>query len=445
MRWTVDLSGQEDGGMRARSVVLMAGMAVAVAACPAGPPGSPRVEARRAAAPVAAQAAPAPGEVLVLGSPQGAAVLDAETGSELFAGVGVPALGDWSVLATATDHGDATVVRVERDVSGETVGTARVAGHLAIRTVSGDGSRVALMAPLPPGASPWSPEDRPFTTIVVATPSGYFHAKRFHLKGNFEPEAFSADDTGLFLIKYVPAIDPVAYRVTRLDLDEGEVYPVFSRLKAPSERMSGTRLMQLPSPNGSRLYTLYTSQPAEYAREYDLMQAGAGRPVAFVHTLSLDEGWAQCVGLPRALWDGNPVHEVLALSPRGRWLYVVDTQRGVVAVMDTRRLKVVRTANVDFTSLGRGQARAAVSPDGGTLAVAAGARVVALGLAAMRPQRGWTASGPVTALGFGDDGRRLYLAMPGAVEEVDLSTGRSERTLSVPGSKGFEYVGSLSA
>ncbi|MDP9341907.1 MAG: hypothetical protein M3Q23_07335 [Actinomycetota bacterium] len=435
--------------MRARWVVLVAGMAVAVAACTPGTqggPAAPRPDARDGATPAVSPVAE-PRELLVLGSPLGAAVLDARTGSELFAGVGVPALGDWSMLATATatTTGDATVVRVTRDVSGESVGTARVAGQLAVRTVSPDGSRVALMAPLPPGANPWIPEDRASTTIVVTNPSGYFHTKRFHLKGNFEPEAFSADNTGLFLIKYVPAIDPVAYRVTRLDLDEGEVYPVFGRLKSPVETMSGTRLMQLPAPNGARLYTLYTSQPAEYAREYDPMQAKAGTPVAFVHTLSLDDGWAECVGLPRALGDGNPVHEALALSPDGRSLYVVDTQRGVVAVMDTRRMKVVRDAKADFSALGGGQVHAAVGSDGRTLVVAAGNRVEVLRTRTMRPEHEWTASGPVTALGFGSEGRNLYVAMPGAVEELDLSTGRSVRILRTPGSQAYLYVGSLTS
>jgi hypothetical protein len=431
--------------MRARSVVLVAGLAVAMAACSTGSQGVPRAQARGPAAPAALEAVPAAHELLVLGSSSGAAVVDAETGSELFASVGVPALGDWSMLATATFRGDATVVRVTREASGEAASTARVAGHLAVRTVSGDGTRVALMDPLPAGTGPWTPQDRASTTIVVTNPSGYFHTKRFHLEGNYEPEAFSADNTGLFLIKYVPAIDPVAYRVTRLDLDEGEVYPVFSRLKAPSERMSGKRLMQLPSPNGSRLYTLDTSQPAEYAREYDPMQAKAGTPVAFVHTLSLDDGWAQCVGLPKALWDGNPVHEALALSPDGRWLYVVDTQRGVLAVMDTRKLKVVRTAKVDLSSVARGQARAAMGADGNTLVVGAGNHVVALRTATFRSQRAWTTTGTVTALGIGSEGRRLYVAMPGAVEELDLYTGAAVRTLRVPGSTGYRYVGSLPA
>src|SRR6266576_3381159 len=99
--------------MRARSVVLVAGLAVAVAACSTGSQDVPRAQARGPAAPAALAAVPAH-ELLVLGSPSGATVVDAETGSELFAGVGVPALGDWSKLATTTFRGDATVVRVTR-------------------------------------------------------------------------------------------------------------------------------------------------------------------------------------------------------------------------------------------------------------------------------------------------------------------------------------------
>src|SRR5205814_6449446 len=121
----------------------------------------------------------------------------------------------------------------------------------------------------------------------------------------------------------------------------------------------------------------------EYGRQYDPKQANAGRPVAFVHTLSLDDGWAECVGLPKALWDGDPLHEALALSPDGRFLYVEDTRRGVVAVMDTRKLKVVRTATVDLSWVSHGQARAAVGADGRTLVVAAGTHVAALGTGSM--------------------------------------------------------------
>ena len=105
--------------MRARVVVLVAGLAVAVTACTAGTGADPRSEAGHPAAP-ATPAAAAQRELLILGSSGGAAVLDAATGSELFASVGVPALGDWSMLATATatPTGDATLVRVTDDVSG---------------------------------------------------------------------------------------------------------------------------------------------------------------------------------------------------------------------------------------------------------------------------------------------------------------------------------------
>ncbi len=437
--------------MRARWVAPFVGLAVAFTACGYGEGGLEAAPDRAAPAPPAAPIAPiapaasAPRELLVLGSPFGTTVLDERTGSELFSGVGVPGLGDPSVLATATVAGDTTVLRVTRASDGKAVARARVHGDLAIRAVSTDGSLVALMAPLPAGTSPWTPQDRAFTIIVVANPAGYDGTRRFHLKGNFEPEAFSMDHRSLFLIKYVPAIDPVAYRVTRLDLEEGEVYPVFGRLKRPVETMSGTRLMQLPAPDGARLYTLYSSQPSEYATEYDPMQAEAGEPVAFVHTLDLETGWAMCVGLPRAVWKGNADHEALALSPERRSLYVVDTERGVVAVMDTKRLKVLRTASVAFQGMSGGQARAAVSADGRTLLVAAGSRLAVVDTRTMRLRDMWRVSGRVSAVGFGRDGKHVYLLVPGLLEELDPLTGEQVRTLHVPGTARFDSVGSLVA
>ena len=186
--------------------------------------------------------------------------------------------------------------------TGHILDTQRVGGRLSIRAVSADAGAVALMKPLPPGTSAWTPRSRAFTNIVVAHPQSGVAPERFHLAGNFEPEGFSSDDSMLYLIRYLPATAPVAYRVSRLELGDGDVYPVYGRAKSPVETMYGSRLMQVPAPGGARLYTLYASQPPEYAKGYDRWQAGAGREVAFVHTLSLENGWATCVGLPKSLW-----------------------------------------------------------------------------------------------------------------------------------------------
>jgi hypothetical protein len=57
------------------------------------------------------------------------------------------------------------------------------------------------------------------------------------------------------MIEHLPAETPTAYRVTVLDLERGRVALVFGPLKAPSERMPGTRLQQVFAPDGDKLYT----------------------------------------------------------------------------------------------------------------------------------------------------------------------------------------------
>ena len=265
------------------------------------------------------------------------------------------------------------------------------------------------------------------------------------LKGNFEPEAFANDDASLFMIQYLPATDPVAYRVVNLDLTHRKVFPVYGREKSPVETMTGTRLIQTPSPDGTTLYTLYTSQPPAYAREYTPAQAQAGRPVAFIHTLSLHEGWAHCIGLPKPLWGGDPTHEALAVALSNGPVYVVDTARGVVASMNTNDLTIERTTRVSFGAPSHAQAKAAVSSDGLTLFVANGSQLVAIDTTSLRPRLRWTAAGPVRGLGTSADGLHLYAAMQDEVAVMDPSTGREMGMLPAPTTNEIRYVGTLAA
>jgi WD40 repeat protein len=266
--------------------------------------------------------------------------------------------------------------------------------------------------------------------------------QRFLLRGNFEPEAFSADHRGLYMISYVPPAAPDSYRVVRLDLHRGTVSPVYGRSKAPPETMTGTRLMQVPSADGTKLFTLYTSQPASYAAGYDSWQANSSHPVAFVHTLSLKNSWAVCVPLPGAFGTGDPRDEALAASPDGS-LFVIDTRKRLIAVMDPRKLKVVRTARVDFGSLGVEQTHAAVSPDGRTLLVSTGESVVTIDTQSLRRHRTWNLSGIVDGLGFSSDGKRLFVVGDGEVRTLDPVTGDERRTIRAPGATGLEYVGAV--
>lgn len=379
-------------------------------------------------------AAEVPAGVLLLGSSVGVKSVDPATGEVLFEGSGVPALGNWSQVFSTDVAAGKTILEGSAAVTGAVTSRVSLPGELEVRVASGNGSLVALMAPLPDGRSPWIPEPRSSTTIVVADPTGADEPTSYRLKGNFEPEAFSISGEGLYLIQFIPAMDPVAYKVARLDLARGKVFPVGTRQKGLVETMSGTRLEQLPSPDGDMLYTLYTTQPATYAQGH----AHVGSPVAFVHTLSMDEGWAHCVVLPKQLWGADPTDEAMALSPYGDALYVVDTARDLVAVMDTDRVKLVESHEVDFEASQRAETQAIVTPDG-TLFVAAGPRLWALDPATLRPVGTWTMDAPISALGSGPGG--VYVAMPGTVAVIDPSTGEPSASIPSPAVKDATFVG----
>jgi hypothetical protein len=411
--------------MRTRMSFLL--LAVIMSACTSTQPGTTDVES----------VAPAPGGVLLLGSSIGVKSVDPATGDVLFEGPGVPALGDWSKVFTTEVTGRATLLEASDVATGAVVSRVTVPGRLSVRVASGDGSLVALMVPIPAGRSPWIPEPRSWTTVVVADPTGSEEPARYRLEGNFEPEAFSTDGESLYLIRFLPPTDPVAYRVARLDLGTGKVLPTGTRTKsAVVETMSGTRLEQLPSPDGDMLYTLYTTQPAAYSEGH----AHVGSPVAFVHTLSMDEGWAHCVVLPKKLWGADPADEAMAVSPYGDRLYVVDTARDLVAVMDTERVKVVENQRVDLESFPGAETQAIVAPDG-TLAVASGSRVWSLDGVDLTVLETWTMDAPVSALGSGPGG--VYVAMPGAVTVIDPSTGKPAASIPSPAGQGTAFVGML--
>ena len=380
---------------------------------------------------------PEPETAVLLGSSTGVTSLDPRNGTVLFSGRGTPALGDWSTVFQTTRAGRSTILEARHSATGEIGSRVRIDGSLSIRVASRDGSRVALMRPLAPGTTPWVPEPRASTLIVVADSTGADEPMRFQLSGNFEPEAFSTDGRRLYLISYVPPSAPVAYRVAQLNLETGKVSPVTAG-KGVAETMSGTRLEQLAPADGSFLFTLYTTQPAEYTR----VRAAHGNPVAFVHTLNLDEGWAHCIGLPKELWGGDPSDQAMAVSPDGRSLYVADTARNVVAVVsvDLDTWGEMRTEAVDFGPADAGETQAVVASDG-TLFVSTGSRVIKVDTATFERVGQWTTADSVLALGFGED--ELFLLEPGTIEVVDPSTDRRVRAIASPAVEDVAYVGLL--
>jgi hypothetical protein len=382
-------------------------------------------------------------ESLLLSTHDGPLVVQVPSGSVLFREPGaISSLGGAWVLS-ATERQDAIGLRTLDGATGEPVFTSRIPGELEARIVSESGRAVALMDPLPEGWDAAVPLPRARTRIVVADPAGERDPRTFHLRGNFEPEAFSSDDGRLFMIQHLPAETPSVYRVTVLDLDRGKVLPVFGPFKGPAERMPGTRLSQLLSPDADQLYTLYTSSRPGYAPHDAPVASDAA--VSFVHVLSLADGWAHCVGLPKVMWDRPADEQAMTTTPDGTYLFVIDAGRDIVAAVHTGSLEV-RTTPVDLPFDGAiGWTSAQISPDGGTLYVAVsgddnalasagddGSTVAALDARTFEVLDTWRISGPVSGLGVSSDGATVYAAAGGRVVLLDATSGSELGAVPIP-------------
>jgi len=414
--------------MRSRSWIAVGALMVVVGACTSGSSGSAQTSS----------STPAANDVLLLRTAAGALALETGSGSVITQQTGALASPDGSRLYTAEPTGGRTTVTTIDPATGDAIATETVDGVLEARAASLSGEAIALTAPRPPGIDEWTPIPRAHTMIAVTDPTGGGSLQRFRLDGNFEPEAFSVNDSQLFMIEYLPAEAPTAYRVTTLNLRDGDVYPVFGRFKTPPERMPGVRLRQSFDPKVDQLYTLYTNQPSAYLRSgssyggsstYDDQWASgpnANDEVTFVHVLNLRDGWAYCAGMPRALWGQPAKAQAMVSSPDGRILYVVDSMKGIVTEMNTRTLKIVRTEHVDLGSGTGTQTAVVASPDGSTLYVASaadGAGVYTIDTDSLQVTGRWAMPGGVFDLRLSNDGARLYAAGDDQLSVLDAANG----------------------
>jgi len=380
-------------------------------------------------------------DVLVLGTQDGTVIVGSSSGAVLSSGEGQVAAPDGSRLYSTSRDAGSTVLEARDSASGDVLSTTKLHGRLDVRAASLSGRAVALMQPLPVGVDPTYALPRTHTTIVVADPTGEATTRRYHLKGNFEPEAFSVDDTRLFLIQYLPAEAPSSYRVTFLRLLNGRVDPVFGRFKTPPERMPGIRLAQVFDPTSEQLYTLYTNRAAEHFHDGWADDSYGDREVSFVHVLNLRQGWAYCAGLPRSLWGQPAKAQAMAPSPDGRFLYIVDSMRGLIAEMDTRSMEITRSERIDLGSFEHGRTSARMSADGNTMYVGVGGSAVSrIDIDTLEVLERWPLPGDVTGLAMSDDGARLYAALGDGVAIVDTGTGDALTTLSFGGVESILHV-----
>lgn len=301
--------------------------------------------------------------------------------------------------------------------------TALAEGWLP-RVVSADG-RVCVLSRT--GAAD-RPAPRARTTLLITGPAG---EKQHDLPGVIEPDAFTADGTGLFVLEWLPATAPDRYRVRLLDLGSGEIQPLSTRAKASvppgaEEEMRGDGRQAVLSADRKMLFTLYTHQPG-HRHTRDLLSGRPGNAHAFVHVLHLSERWAYCLDLPEPFGAGPAAGHALAAD--GRHLFVADVNSGKLAYAGPESLSIERV--VDVPVVAGSTAALALTTDGRILLGAGG--VTVLDRASGRETGRWTLPGPVRGLALSRDGGRLHAGGTGRVTWLDTATGAQRGELAVPG------------
>jgi hypothetical protein len=382
----------------------------------------------------------ADGDLVFVGQEGALLAVDPARGLTAFTVGGAVPSADWSRLfATAPGAGRLTTLDA---ASGRERASRPVADDLRVRVVSGSGRLAALAPAAGDGASLWLPPGRERTGLVVASPDGADEPRRYDLVGNFEPEAFSADDRVLYLLEYLPPLAPDRYRVRALELGDGKLREVLTRSKqANLEEMRGQGRVQVLAPDRRTLYTLYTRQPDHlHAREMAAGRTDPNHSHAFVHVLSLAEGWTYCVDLPPPFGIGQAAGHALAVAPDGRSIYVLDGAGGKLVRIDARDLVVDRAADLTpDPAAGRG---AALAVDrAGRLYLAGPGGLTVLGADDLGRRERWTVPGGVGGAAVSADGRRLYLGAERGLLIVDTATGRELGTVPLPPLATVQHVG----
>jgi outer membrane protein assembly factor BamB len=350
--------------------------------------------------------APATGtDQLFLQSANGVTIVEPGGGAPSFRAAPALPSPDWStVVGTLTGDGSTQIV-AEDPSTGAEVWSQSAPGRLEVKALSRDGG----VAVLEPAGARY--ESSPTITKFVIARRGMTEPDTIELAGNFAAEALSTDGQSLFVVQYSPARNPNRYQVRRLDLNTEKVSDVYTVDGHLQESMRGTARIQAMSPDGTRLYTLYTLR-------------NGGTPYAFIHVLSLDEQWAHCIDLPPAFAQSAHSSTALTVSTDGSGLYVANSAAGMLAEVDTEDLTVVRTAALDLGLVTDGRTHATYG-SASTLYVASGRRVLAVDSSELAVARSWEVDVAVTGLQEGSGGSKLYIGQGDEIDIRDVSSGES--------------------
>jgi hypothetical protein len=355
--------------------------------------------------------------VLILASRQGTVSVRPATGAVPFRAPYGVAAPDSSTVVQAQPITTGTRVVSSDPRTGVPRWSHDVKGTRKVRVVAPGGRFVALVD----GSLTFPSSARTSTTIDIATAAG---TRALRLAGNLDPEAFSTNGRYLYVLDFLPAMNPTRYSVRRVDLQTLRIEGVPDREGGVREPMPGYARTQLMSPDGKQLYTFYASP--------EPVHDGDETYHAWVHVLNLAEGWAHCVDLDEKIGEGGNANAGLAVSPDGSRLFVTDGVAHAVAAIDTSTLEVVRTRFLP--TLQNADATAITATDGHTVFVRnrlGGISAVDAQTLALQPEAISDSEG-ITGLRMNAAGTTLYLLSQSGFVVADRR-GRIEHRWPNPG------------
>jgi len=362
------------------------------------------------------------------------ALLDPATGATRYELADAVPTPDRSALLTTRPNGDKTVLETRDPSTGSVTGSTSLTGDLVVRTVSPRGTAVGLM-PHRAGADLYEPEPRETTELTVAfideRPS-----LRFTLDGNIEPEMFSVDDTTLFVLEFVPPSDPTGYYVKKLDLATGTLTDTAGHEVDINPAMRGKARAQAMHPDGTFLYTLYTLPSG--APVHDDLATSDSERWAFVHVISLEEGWSHCVFLPVPFGTVDEAALGLAVAPDGKTVIVADPSSSQIAELDTATNTIRAVHHVEKLHAGQSPAVVAVGDDNRTY-VAVDGRILELAPRTFQATHAWSQSRRVSHLSV--DGGQLRIGGGGEITLIDRATRQETGVISSPDRGTLELLG----
>ncbi len=362
--------------------------------------------------------------------------IDPVHGTALFAlPRAVASPGGERIFVSNPDEGG-TRVDARRGENAGPVSSVSVSGDLEVLAASSNGRLVALGEAANPETG-WLAPPRSWSTITIAdVEKGTY--REYRLPGNYVPEAFGFRDDRLFVVEYLPALAPERYRVRQLDLSSGQVLLVGGRTDkslpnagtptAIEEEMRGRSRMQVMAPDHTRLYTLYLHDDEHlHRRDYPEL-GGIGRPNpdvhAFVHVLSLTDGWAYCLDLPSAFGQGPADAYALTVSADGRRLYLVDTSTRALVTADTESLTVRESRSIDgLDGVTSGASASLRVGRDGSLYLASGQAFFRLDLQGAVKSRSSLLE-PAEGLELSGDGRKVFVVGKTLVMPIDARTAQ---------------------